>query len=82
MTSPDAVSYGARLSQLARQDPEGVAFLFVSADGSEQPVQWRRLDEDSNRLARRLSEAGIRQSSMVVTALPNSVRHVIAMYAA
>jgi bile acid-coenzyme A ligase len=80
--SPNAVSYGARLSQLARQAPEDVAFLFVSADGTEQPVPWRRLDEDSNRLARRLGEAGVGQSSMVVTAMPNSVRHVIAMYAA
>jgi bile acid-coenzyme A ligase len=82
MIAPNAISYGARLSQLARESPESMAFLFVSADGTEQSVQWRRLEEDSNRLARRLSEAGVGQSSMVVTAMPNSVRHVIAMYAA
>jgi bile acid-coenzyme A ligase len=80
--SPEAVSYGARLSQLARQTPDGVAFLFVSADGTEQSVPWRNLDDDSNRLARRLSDAGVGQSSTVVTAMPNSVRHVVAMYAA
>jgi bile acid-coenzyme A ligase len=81
--SPDgAISYGARLTQLARQDPNGTAFLFVSRDGKEEIVRWRALDEASNRLARRLMDAEIGPAATVVTAMPNSVIHVVAMYAA
>ncbi|MBO0729647.1 MAG: AMP-binding protein [Acidimicrobiaceae bacterium] len=80
MTGP--VSYGARLSQLAAERPDGTAFLFVSTAGDEQPVRWRDLDEASNRLGRRLADAGVGQGSMVVTAMPNSIPHVVAMYAA
>jgi bile acid-coenzyme A ligase len=82
MSSDRAISYGARLTQLARDDPNGTAFFFVSRDGTEEIVPWQALDEASNRLGRRLVEAGIGPASMVVTAMPNSVIHVVAMYAA
>ncbi len=81
MTTGAPVSYGARLSQLAAEQPEGTAFLFVSVAGTEEAVRWRALDEASNRLGRRLAEAGVGQGSTVVTAMPNSIPHVVAMYA-
>jgi bile acid-coenzyme A ligase len=78
----EPVSYGRRLSQMAAERPDGSAFIFVSQDGSEHDVSWRELDEASNRVARLLDDHGVGQGATVVTALPNSVGHVVAMYGA
>jgi bile acid-coenzyme A ligase len=67
---------------MAAERPEGSAFVFVSQNGSEHDVSWRELDEASNRVARLLDDHGVGQGSTVVTALPNSVAHVVAMYGA
>jgi bile acid-coenzyme A ligase len=76
----EPVSYGRRLSQLAVQRPDDSAFVFVSQNGDERDVSWRELDEASNRVARLLGAHGVGADSTVVTALPNSVAHVVAMY--
>jgi bile acid-coenzyme A ligase len=80
VSAVEAISYGRRLSQMAAERPEGSAFIFVSQDGTEHDVSWRELDEASNRVARLLDDHGVGQGSTVVTALPNSVAHVVAMY--
>jgi bile acid-coenzyme A ligase len=78
----EPVSYGRRLTQMATERPDGSAFIFVSQNGNEHDVSWRELDEASNRVARLLDDHGVGQGSTVVTALPNSVAHVVAMYGA
>jgi bile acid-coenzyme A ligase len=74
------ISYGGRLSQMAAERPHDIAFIFVSQDGGEHHVSWRELDEGSNRIARLLADNGVDEHSTVVTAMPNSVAHVVAMY--
>src|SRR5580704_587119 len=82
MSDAEAVSYGRRLSQMAAERPEDSAFIFVAQNGAEHDVSWRELDEASNRVARLLDDHGVGLGSTVVTALPNSVAHVVAMYGA
>jgi bile acid-coenzyme A ligase len=82
VSAVEPISYGRRLTQMAAERPEGSAFIFVSQNGSEHDVSWRELDEASNRVARLLDDHGVGQGSTVVTALPNSVAHVVAMYGA
>jgi bile acid-coenzyme A ligase len=82
MTTSEPVSYGRRLSQIRAERPDDSAFVFVSQGGEERDVSWRELDEASNRVARLLGDRGIGPGSTVVTALPNSVAHVVAMYGA
>jgi bile acid-coenzyme A ligase len=79
-TAGEPVSYGRRLSQIAAERPDGSAFVFVSQNGDERDVSWRELDDASNRVARLLDAHGVGSDSTVVTALPNSVAHVVAMY--
>jgi bile acid-coenzyme A ligase len=80
---PDgAISYGRRLSQIRADRPDDNAFVFVAQNGDEHDVSWRELDEASNRVARLLGDHGIDSDSTVVTAMPNSVAHVVAMYGA
>ena len=74
------ISYGRRLSQLAAERPQAIAFTFVAQDGAEQHITWRELDEASNRAARLLVDQGVDEHATVVTAMPNSVAHVVAMY--
>jgi bile acid-coenzyme A ligase len=78
----EAISYGRRLSQIRADRPEESAFVFVAQNGDEHDVSWRELDEASNRVARLLGDHGIDADSTVVTAMPNSVAHVVAMYGA
>ena len=79
-TSFAPVSYGARLTQMATERPGETAFVLVAQGGDEDHVSWRQLDEASNRVARMLDEHEVGPGSTVVTALPNSVAHVVAMY--
>src|SRR5471032_1244947 len=82
MTTDEAISYGRRLSEIRADRPEDSAFVFVAQNGDEHDVSWRELDEASNRVARLLGDHGIDSDSTVVTAMPNSVAHVVAMYGA
>jgi bile acid-coenzyme A ligase len=67
---------------MAAERPEAIAFTFVSQAGEEHDVSWRTLDEASNRVARLLGDHGVDAGATVVTAMPNSVPHVVAMYGA
>jgi bile acid-coenzyme A ligase len=82
MSNVEPISYGGRLTQMATERPEDSAFIFVEQNGTEHDVSWRELDQASNRVTRLLEDHGVGQGSTVVTALPNSVAHVVAMYGA
>jgi bile acid-coenzyme A ligase len=65
---------------MAGDRPDAVAFVLAAQDGTEQHVTWLELDQASNRVARLLADRGVGQGHIVVTAMPNSVPHVVAMY--
>ncbi|MHB8465219.1 MAG: class I adenylate-forming enzyme family protein, partial [Acidimicrobiales bacterium] len=76
--TPQAVSFGRRISQLAEGSPDGTAMVFVPIDGAERVVTWAELDEASNRAARRIAAAGATPQSLVVIGFPNCVEHIVA----
>ncbi len=80
-TQPEAVSFGRRLTDLARQDPGRTAMIFVTADGRESVFSRSDLDRRSNQVARMLAEHGVDQGSTVAVGLPNCPEHIITCFA-
>lgn len=72
----DAISFGRRVTDLATEDPEGVAMIFAPRTGPDQVITRRTLDERSNQVARLLAEHGAGPGRLVALALPNSPEHV------
>src|SRR5262249_4771657 len=75
-------TYGRRLTELAAERGDRTAIIFAQESGSERHVSWRELDLSSTRVAHRLADLGVQQGATVVVALPNSVEHYFASYAA
>jgi bile acid-coenzyme A ligase len=73
MTEP--VSLGARLTALAGEMPDEVAII-----DHDRSLTWREFDRRTNRLARALEAAGVRQGDLVTLGLPNSVDFVEACF--
>jgi len=71
----EIISLGRRLSQLAAERPNGPAVSDV-----DRTVTWRELDLRTNRLARGLQAAGVRQGDLVTVGLTNSVAFIEACY--
>ncbi|HEX5109214.1 MAG TPA: class I adenylate-forming enzyme family protein, partial [Vicinamibacterales bacterium] len=78
---PQPVSWGKRLSDLAAEHPDKPAIIFVPVAGEHQTLTWEALDHWSNRLARRLAELGLDETSMLAIGLPNCLEHYVAAYA-
>lgn len=81
MTDQELTSPGRRLTEYAAERPDEPAVTFVRNDGSEQTLSWVQLEAAANRLAHRLAERGVDDSSFVAILLPNSVEHVVATQA-
>ena len=79
--SADAISYGRRLGDLARERPDAPALVFARRDGSERRFTWRELDRASNRLARHFAAHGLRQGDWLVIGLYNCPEHTLATLA-
>ena len=79
--SPDAISYGRRLGDLARERPDALALIFARRDGTERGHTWRELDRASNRLARLFAAHGLRQGDWLVIGLFNRPEHTLATLA-
>ena len=75
------VSWGRRISMLAEEHPDKPAIIFTPREGPERTVSWRELDLTSNRLARRLQELGVDETSLLAIGLPNCPEHYFAAYA-
>ena len=73
---------GRRLTQLAQQKPDEIALIVVRQDGGADTLTRLQLEQWANRLAHRLSEAGVKQKSFVAINLPNSLEHVVGTLAA
>lgn len=73
---------GARLGQLAAENPDELALIVRQVDGSTSTLTRRELDAWSNRLAHRLAHDGVGPQSFVAIHVPNSLEHVVATLAA
>jgi bile acid-coenzyme A ligase len=78
----DGIPYGARLTQLADRLGDVPAVIFAAADGSEEEISWRHLDERANQAARLLAARGVAQDDTVVVAFRNSPEHLYATFGA
>jgi bile acid-coenzyme A ligase len=66
-----ALSFGARLSQIAAEKPDASAIT-----DAVQTLTWRELDRRTNRIARGLAEAGVKYGDVVSIALPNTAGYL------
>ncbi len=81
-----ANNVGFRLSETARQNPDGVAIampLGRNAAGKRQYVQltFRELDDDTNRIAAGLHAMGVRPGMKLVLAVPPSIDFISLVFA-
>lgn len=74
-----ARSYGCRIQELAQAHPERTAIIAVGQSGDVIALTWKEYDQWSDAVARLLSARGVRESSLVVVALPNECEHFVAM---
>lgn len=72
-----AVSFGARLRQLAAERGQAEAVLFLPADGGAQSISWAALDAGADGYARALASRGVGQGDVVGFALGNVPQHLI-----
>jgi bile acid-coenzyme A ligase len=81
--SPQAVpvSIGARLRQLAAEQPDVVAFWCVALDGTDASVTWAELDRRSSQLAAALAGRGVGLGDRVSLGLRNSAQFAFAAFA-
>jgi bile acid-coenzyme A ligase len=74
---------GARLRQTANALGEAVAVRSIRGIDDYDEINWRALDEESERLAARLLEFGVSEKpATVVLITRNAVRHAVYAYAA
>jgi len=80
--SSEALSFGARLRQLAAERSDEPALTFRPRDGSSGAVfSWRQLDDAARRAAQLFAENEVDMDSMVVVGLPNCPEHLISVFA-
>lgn len=81
MSENELISYGRRTTMLAMEHPHKTAIIFVDQAGEEEKVSWLDLELRSNQIARLLMNHGIREKSLLVIGLPNSLEHIYATLA-
>ncbi|MDY6822787.1 MAG: AMP-binding protein [Thermodesulfobacteriota bacterium] len=64
------------------EDPEKIALRFVNEDGSEEPVSYHDLFENTNRLSHVLLEAGVGKGDTFTLLMKNHPEFVYAIFAA
>jgi len=82
MSATDLWTPGRTLHALAQQDPDAPALYLLQQDGAVTVLSRRVLDEQSSRLAHRLSAQGVTEQTSVAIHLHNGVEHVLATLAA
>ncbi len=78
----DEISYGRQVRRLAEQFGDEVALTLAGTDGTESTATWTALDRRSTQIAHDLVARGVAEGDLVVVALPNSIEHVEAAFAA
>ncbi|MEJ0064077.1 MAG: AMP-binding protein [Caulobacteraceae bacterium] len=71
------LSFGARLSQIAREKPDAPALTDAT-----HTLTWREFDRRTNRIARGLAKAGVKFGDVVSIALPNTTAYLEVAFAA
>ncbi|MFN8512748.1 MAG: AMP-binding protein [Chloroflexia bacterium] len=79
--TPQPVSYGRRLTQLAAERPDATALIFAPLHGAERRTTWAELERQANQVARLLADRGIGERDTVVIGFPNSPEHVAISFA-
>lgn len=74
--STDEISYGTRLTQLARERGDVADLTFVTVEGAEVEVTYGELERRANQIARLLA-GQVGPGGVVAIVLPNSVEHVL-----
>jgi len=77
-----SITYGGRITELARTRGAESAVSEVDAHGLERSLNWLELDDQSGRLAASLHHEGLVPGDLVAVCLPNSVEHFVAAVAA
>lgn len=77
-----AMTPGARLTQLASERPDEVAIIVERWEGGDECLNWKQLEQWANQLAHRLAELSVGPKSFVVINLPNGIEHIVAAQAA
>ena len=72
-----SLSYGARLRQLAAEDPDALAFVCEDAQQTRGELELA-----SNRLARAFARHGVGEGDLVTLGLPNGLELLVACMAA
>lgn len=73
---PGAMSYSARLHELAAEHEDANALVFVGLDRREELWSWRQLADRSTQIARGLQRHGVAHGDRVGIKIRNSPEHI------
>ena len=76
-----SVSYGARLSELAQLDPDGVAVVFAAREGAEHAMSWSELDRRASQIGAALARRGVLPGDRIALRLGNTPELVASVFA-
>lgn len=80
---PTFISTGRQIESIAKTKPHEIAIIEISKDDTEvKTATWQELYLKSNQMAWMFKEEGITHKSNVMVCLPNTITHVLAIYAA
>ncbi len=77
-----SITYGGRVTELARTRGAEPAVSEVDANGLERSLSWEELDHLTGRLAASLHDEGLVHGDPVAVCLPNCLEHFVADIAA
>jgi bile acid-coenzyme A ligase len=78
-TAAPGIPFGSKLGQLAAADPDGVAAIVVTNDGSDRELTWSALEAGANQWGRVLQAYGAGIGDRVALAVQNSADLVLAV---
>ena len=76
------ISFGTRLTELAKARPDATVITLARQDGTEDTLTYAQLEAWSNRTARLLAARGVDAKTMVCIGIYNSLEHYAAAYGA
>ena len=81
-TAAQPVGYIERLTQLAGELPDEVAYVHLASDGSEESIAWRQLNERSSQVAAGFQARDVEVGDLVGLGIRNSPELVFCILAA